>query len=85
MGGREVTGVSAEQITIELGRDEALVLFELLADFHNQPVLELASGAERLAMIRLHGALERTMVEPFTPEYADLVEGARARLAKEFG
>jgi hypothetical protein len=77
--------VSDAKIHFELGRDEALVLFELLADFGDQERLELPSPVERLALLRLHGALERTMVEPFCPEYLELLERARKALKEEAG
>jgi hypothetical protein len=32
-------GVSEEAVTLTIGRAEALVLFEMLADFSSQPVL----------------------------------------------
>ena len=56
-------------VNLQLGIDEALVLFEALADFHNQPSLAVPSPAERLALIRLHGVLEQSLVEPFRPDY----------------
>ena len=77
--------MNTEATTFELGRDEALVLFDLLADFHSQPELTLNSSAERLALIRLHGTLEKAMVEPFTPEYQNLLKAARSRLSEQFG
>ena len=42
-------------VNLQLGIDEALVLFEMLADFQRQPSLTVATSAERLALIRLHG------------------------------
>ena len=65
---------------LPLGIDEALVLFEVLADFQSQPSLAVPTAAEGLALIRLHGLLEKTLVEPFRPDYRELLEGARARL-----
>ena len=74
-----------EAVRLEIGRDEALVLFELLADFYSQPQIEIPTTAERLALVRLHGALEKTLVEPFRPDYGDLLNSARARLASQSG
>lgn len=74
-----------DQVTIRLGKQEALLLFEFLANFYDQPVLRLKDNAERLALVRLHGALESTLVEPFSKEYQVLVEAARSRLIKEWG
>jgi hypothetical protein len=68
-------------ITMTIGRAEALVLFEMLTDFYRQPVLEIDGPAERLALVRLYGALEKTLVEPFMPDYRALVAAARSELA----
>ena len=78
-------GVSEEAVTLTVGRAEALVLFEMLANFYRQPVLEIGGPAERLALVRLHGALERTLVEPFMPDYRALIEAARSELAAQSG
>jgi hypothetical protein len=75
--------MSDEPIRLEIGRDEALVLFELLAEFYDQPALDVPTAAERLALVRLHGALEKTLVEPFKPEYQTLLGSARDRLRSQ--
>jgi hypothetical protein len=77
--------MSDEAMTLKIGRDEPLVLFELLADFYSQPALDIATIAERLALVRLHGALEKTLVEPFRPDYKQLLDSARAHLRAQAG
>jgi hypothetical protein len=77
--------ISQEGTNIAIGRAEALVLFEMLADFYSQSSLVIGSTAERLALVRLHGALEKALVEPFTPEYRALIEEARSSLTEQFG
>jgi len=72
-------------VNLQLGIDEALVLFEMLADFQSQPSLTVATSAERLALIRLHGILEGTLTEPFRPDYRELIEAARTRLNVQSG
>ena len=72
-------------VTLQLGVDEALVLFETLYAFYSQPSIEVPSAAERIAFIRLHGALEKCLVEPLKPDYRELLEAAKARLAERFG
>jgi len=72
-------------VTLQLGVDEALVLFETLYDFDDQPSIAVPSAAERLAFIRLHGALEKCLVEPFRPDYQELLGAAKARLAERSG
>lgn len=74
-----------ENMHLVIGRAEALVLFEMLADLYNQPRLNIGSLAERIALIRLQGALEKTLVEPFMPEYKTLVEEARSHLSTQSG
>ncbi len=77
--------MSEEGIHLAMGRAEALTLFEMLADFHSQPCLQINGAAERLALVRLQGALEKVLVEPFMPDYQALVDEAHAHLAAEFG
>ena len=72
-------------VTLEVGKDEALILFELLADFSSQAQLGIPTPADRLALVRLHGALEKTLVEPFLPDYRDRIKSARARLTSQSG
>ena len=73
------------RIQLEISHNEALVLFELLADFTDQLSVVVPSAAERLALLRLHGAIERTLVDPFCSDYADLLSKARNDLSAEYG
>jgi len=68
--------------TITLDEDVALVLFELLASERLEPALE---APERNALWALHGYLEKTLVQPLSPDYAQLLERARASLVKRLG
>ena len=77
--------MSEEGVQLQLGRAEALVLFEMLADFYSQSCLQINSPAEQLALVRLQGALEKALVEPFMPEYQALIDEARSRLASQSG
>lgn len=74
-----------ENIDITIGKPEALILFEFLANFHSQPVLEFEDNAERLALVRLHGALQSTLVEPFSKDYDQPLTEARNHLIKQWG
>jgi len=67
-------------VTLTLGRSEALVLFELLADFYEGASLPVRDEAERLSLVRLFGALQKTLIEPFSQDYKDIIKSARARL-----
>ncbi len=64
-------------ITIQLKSEEALVLFELLAEFTDQPMLNIPTPAERQALIRLHGSLESVLVGPFQIDYSERIKDAR--------
>ena len=67
-------------IQVELSRDEALVLFELLARFEDTSELKLKSNAEFVAVSALAASLQSTLVEPFDPEYKGIVAQASERL-----
>jgi len=69
-----------DTVTLTIGKAEALILFELLFDFHRQPTLEIKDDAERLALVRMHGVLESTLVEPFSKDYGKIISAARRDL-----
>jgi hypothetical protein len=75
-------------VTIELSDDGALVIFDLLAD-HNAPVegreILIRSATERNALWALEGALERVLVAPLAPDYAEQLDAARARVEERGG
>jgi hypothetical protein len=73
---------------IELTEDEALVLFDLLADYavaDEGRVLPIRSAAERNALWAVEAALERSLVAPFRENYAEVLKGARSRLIEQNG
>ena len=74
-----------ETIILVIGKSEALVLFEFLADFHQQASLDIKDNADRLALVRLHGALESTLVESFSPDYGEIISAARDDLTQQWG
>ena len=81
----------AGQVTIQLPVDAALVLGAMLARFdaHDStepsPALTIEHPAERAALWLLEGALEKVLVEPFKSDYANLLDGARRRIASRAG
>ncbi len=77
--------ISQEKITLQLAKPEALILFELLADFQRQPSLRIRDGADRLSLIRLYGALQSTLVEPFSKDYDRIIATARDKLLQQWG
>jgi len=74
-----------QRVQVELAHDEAVVLFELLADFQYQATLSIPSTAERLALLRLGGALESVLVDPFRSDYLDILSTARRNLSEQYG
>jgi len=74
-----------ETITLVIGKSEALVLFDFLADFHHERSLDVSDNAERLALVRLHGALESTLVEQFSSDYREIISAARNDLTQQWG
>lgn len=74
------------EIKLTLSRDEALVLFELLARWEDDDTLDgMLFDGEMVALTRLFGALERTLVAPFDPRYRTWLSHARKRLAARAG
>ena len=68
--------------TITLDDDVALVLFELLTSERIEVGLDVP---DRTALWALHGYLEKTLVQPFSADYDQLLQRARASLAERFG
>jgi len=66
-----------EGIALTLTSAEALVLFEWLSCANEQPTLSFADPAEQQVLWGIEAQLEKTLVEPFKPNYCDLVEAAR--------
>lgn len=68
-----------------MGKTEALVLFEPPHDFHRQPTLQIKDEAERLGLVRVDGALESTLIEPFSTDYDEIISAVRADLLQLWG
>lgn len=71
-------------ISIELGEDDALVLFEWAAR-SDDASLPVAHPSERLALWALESALAKVLTAPLRPDYADLLAQARVRLIAKGG
>jgi hypothetical protein len=74
----------SESVTITLSRDEALVLFEFFARFDELHDFTLRDTAEYLAFSRISAQLDKSLVEPFKPDYEALLKMARDRLAEGY-
>lgn len=71
-------------MTITIDRDLALAFFEWSYQFmvdHN-PMFQ--HPADALAVDEIAGELERTLAEPFHPEYAKLLSEARERALRRY-
>jgi hypothetical protein len=72
----------AENVTIQLSHDEALVLFESFSRFcEDDDEFTLRHNAEFVAFMRISAQLDQALVEPFRPEYPELLRAARDRVA----
>ena len=70
-------------MTFDLGEDEALVLFELLHEYGSNDdgrELKVRHLAERTALWALSAQLEKRLVAPLQPNYAELLSEARTRV-----
>lgn len=67
---------SAQSVELRLTVAEALVLFEWLASADEKESL-VVDEAERRVLWDLESQLETKLVEPFLPEYAQLVDAAK--------
>ena len=70
------------QITIELTADEALVLVELLSRWEETDDLSvpLEHKAEQRVLWNILATLEQSLVEPFMPNYDELVAESRQKV-----
>jgi hypothetical protein len=71
--------------TITLDDDAALVLFEMLASKRIETQLPNVEPPERNALWSLEGSLEKVLVQPFSPDYAQLLNKARESLVERYG
>jgi hypothetical protein len=74
----------SENITITLSHDEALALYGFFVRFDEREDFTMRHTAEYLAFLRLSAELDKTLVEPFQPDYLESVRAARERLAAGF-
>lgn len=73
-----MTPDAGEKITVELTHAEALVLFEWLAK--HDGVLPIDDPAEQDVLWRIEARLEKTLVEPLSPDYEAAVVAARKQV-----
>ena len=72
------------EYSIKLNEDEAIVLFEYFNRFDDTDSLAFEHEAEYLALLKLSGQIDKTTSAMFNPNYKELLEQARSRIAKGF-
>lgn len=73
-----------DEIEIKLNKDEALVLFDFLSRFNNSDRNEIFEDiAEQKTLWLLEGQLEKQLVEPFMPDFNDIINKARNKIRDE--
>ncbi len=71
-------------INLEITKDESLVLFEFLSRFNQVEYKEIFEDqAEQKTLWILEGQLEKQLVEPFKPDYKDIISEARKQIRDE--
>jgi hypothetical protein len=72
----------AEDVNITLSHDEALVLFEFFSRFEDDDdSFTLRHNAEAIAFSHISAQLDKSLVEIFDSNYAQLLNAARERVA----
>lgn len=84
----------AESITLDLPKSSCLILFELLTKSYEiwrkenpnditagQMTISAGTHADRMALWKLEGALERTLPELFSSNYEELLRESRRQLS----
>jgi hypothetical protein len=72
--------MSEPNISVELRRAEALVLFEWLSPFNTTGRSDVEDQAEQRVLWDLEAMLEAILVEPLESRYDDVLAAARARV-----
>jgi hypothetical protein len=70
---------SQNDVTLTLKKEEALVLFELLANIKEEAAIPIRDGAERRAIWNLAVLFESKLAEPFMHDYAAIIQDAKSR------
>jgi hypothetical protein len=75
--------MSQSEVSLTLSKAEALVLFEWLASLDGSKMPPFNHPSEEKVLWKVEGQLESVLVEPFAPNYGELL--TRARRAVETG
>ena len=73
-----------QEITLTLSKEQALVLFEFLSRFNQDEHKEIFEDQSEEKMLWiLEGQLQSILVEPFMPDYLDIILDARNKTRDE--
>ena len=72
-----------DPVSLELTNAEALVLFAWMTRNDEAELLQIEDHAEQRVLWTLEGQLEKTLVETLAPNYANLLEAARAEVREQ--
>lgn len=77
--------MAEKNVHLELSRDEAIVFFEWLTQFNKSDGARFEDQAEQRVLWDLEAMLESRLVEPFEPNYGELLARARSRVRDSEG
>jgi hypothetical protein len=69
--------MSEGEVLLTLSKAEALVLFEWLVSLDGSQMPPFAHPSEEKVLWKVEGQLESALVEPFAPNYRELMTQAR--------
>ncbi len=72
-----------KEIQINLNKDEAIVLFEFLSRFSDKELLRIEDQSEKRVLWDIQCILEKTLAEPFSDKYLEVLENARKNIRDE--
>ena len=73
----------SEKIQIEIGKDEAVVLFEFLSRFSDKEILQIEDQSEARVLWNIHCDLEKLLAEPFAINYKEILQKSRGKVRDE--
>jgi len=76
----KTTNKNNDGYALQVSADEALVLFDFLSRFSDTDKLTVEHPSEEQALWNLCCILETELVEPFKPNYLELLQKARSAL-----
>jgi hypothetical protein len=74
---------TADSVTVSLGPEEALVLFEWLHREDARGAIPTEHKAEQEVLWRIEGQLERVLIRPLQENYAEALSAAREHVVSE--